>query len=218
MPCKDRSYSLPFVLLLLAAGTGFGASPPPARLLPETAVLDRVDGRLLHVDANDTWLFELTMDVKTPDYQLPAGDALCAVALGHSRPPDRRRERPGRPAYRLSARVTRFRGKNYLYPTYYLPLSKFKGRPRCGEAGKPNPALRSPQSASGPPSSPIPPEILEQLKKQRPLRGPRRSTRQSPSRFKGPSECSPDCVGRIESSAGIGCRFSVVSPQRSVGH
>ena len=73
------------LLLLLAAGPALSAPPAVRQPLPETAVLDRADGRLLHVDANDTWLFELTMDVKTPDYRLPAGTRfvlLPSAALG----------------------------------------------------------------------------------------------------------------------------------------
>ena len=54
------------------------------------------------------------------------------------------------PRYRLSARVTLFRGKNYLFPTYYLPLSKFKDdkSPEDGGPKTPSPAqseIRNPQ-------------------------------------------------------------------------
>jgi len=218
MPCQDGSYAFPFVLLLLlAAGTGFGAQPAARTLLPETAVLDRVDGRLLHVDANDTWLFELTMDVKTPDYQLPAGVRfvlLPSVTLARLIADVNDRVAP---RYRLSARVTRFRGKNYLYPTYYLPLSKFKddqspedGGPKAQDDGThPQSPIRNPQS--GLPELAIPPEVLEQLKKQRPLRGPRRSAQAQPKPVQGSERVLADCVGRIESA-----QKSVVSSPLSV--
>jgi len=75
MPCKYKSYpshrshrSYSLLALLLATGAVFAAQPAARKPLPETAVLDRVDGRLLHMDANDTWLFELTTEVKTPDW------------------------------------------------------------------------------------------------------------------------------------------------------
>ena len=118
------SYSL--LVLLLAGGAAFGAQPVARRLLPETAVLDRVDGRLSHVDANDTWLFELTAEVKTPDYQLPGGTRLVllpSATLGRLVADVNDRFAP---RYRLSARITLYRDKNYLFPTYFLPLSKFK--------------------------------------------------------------------------------------------
>src|SRR3990172_7467946 len=70
----SQTYSFLIVLILLFA-PGPASSPQPAapKPLPETAVLDRVDGRILRIDANDTWLFELSLEVKTPDYRLPAG-------------------------------------------------------------------------------------------------------------------------------------------------
>jgi len=228
MPCTYKSYLSYgshwsysfFALLLLAAGAGFGAQPAARKLLPETAILDRVDGRLLHVDANegpqtqnsafgnpDTWLFELTMEAKTPEYRLPAGTRfvlLPSVTLGRLVADVNERVAP---RYRLSARVTLYRGKNYLFPFYYLPLSKFKDdkSPEDGEQktedGKSNPQseIRNPKSTA--PELVIPPEVLERLKKQRPLRGPRRSTEAERKPIPESSEqVLVDCVGRIESS------------------
>ena len=116
------SYSL-FALLLLAADASFGAQPAARKPLLETAVLDRVDGKIAHVDANDMWLFELTAEVKTPDYRLPAGTRfvlLPSATLGRLVADVNDRVAP---RYRLSARVTQCRGKNYLFPAYFLPLS-----------------------------------------------------------------------------------------------
>jgi hypothetical protein len=210
MPCKRSSYpscrsqwsySLLFVLLLLlAAGPALSAQPAARKPLPETAVLDRVDGRLLRVDANDVWLFELTMEVKTPDYQVPAGThfmLLPSVTLGRLIADVNDRFAP---RYRLSARVTRYKGKNFLFPTYYLPLSKFKDDKSPEDSdSNPQPVIRNPRS--GEPELAVPPEILEQLKKQRPLRGPRKGSQAEEK----PASTSPDrvlvdCIGRIQSS------------------
>lgn len=217
MPCSHKSYPshrspwsycLP-ALLLLATGPAFGAQPAARKLLPETAVLDRVDGRLLHVDANDTWLFELTMEVKAPEYRLPAGTRfvlLPSVTLGRLVADVNDRVAP---RYRLTARVTLYRGKNYLFPTYYLPLSKFKDdkSPEEGEqrpeAGKPSPPSETRKPKPNEPELAVPPEVLEKLKKQRPLRGPRRGaeteTKPVPESVE---QVLVDCVGRIESRAG----------------
>ncbi len=207
MPCLHKSYSSHwsyfFLVLLLTAGAVSAAQPAARKLLPETAVLDRVDGRLLHVDANDTWLFELTMEAKTPEYRLAAGTRfvlLPSVTLGRLVADVNDRVAP---RYRLSARVTLYRGKNYLFPTYYLPLSKFKESPEEGEqkpeAGKPGP----PPEIRGPnePELAIPPEVLERLKKQRPLRGPRKGPEEERKPVPESAEqVLVDCVGRIESS------------------
>jgi len=235
-----RSYSsrftlgaLPALILLLAAGAALCAQPAARKPLPETAVLDRVDGRILHADANegpqtrsfafgspDTWLFELTREVKTPDYRLPAGTRftlLPSATLGRLIADVNERYAP---RYRLSARVTRYRGKNFLLPAYYLPLSKFKddknpeGRGQRAEDGDANPIpagrgndapaeagaeIRNPKS--GEPELAVPPEVLEQLKKQRPLRGPRRDSEVEKKPVPTPPErVLVDCVGRIENS------------------
>jgi hypothetical protein len=239
MPCRYKSYSSHrsyrsysfFALLLLAAGAVLAAQPAARKLLPETAVLERVDGRLLHVDANegpqtqnyvfgnpDTWLFELTMEVKTTEYRLPAGTRfvlLPSVTLGRLVTDVNDRLAP---RYRLSARVTLYRGKNYLLPTYYLPLSKFKNDKTPEDGGQqaedsttnPPSAITSPPALTGgrnpqskEPELTIPPEILEKLKKQRPLRGPRRAAEaQTKPIPEAAEQVLVDCVGRIESRAG----------------
>jgi hypothetical protein len=193
------------MILLLASGTALSAQPAAHKLLPETAVLDRVDGKLLHVDANDTWLFELTMEVKTPEYRLPAGARfvlLPSVTLGRLVADVNDRVAP---RYRLSARVTLYRGQNYLFPTYYLPLSKFKddktpeseGQKTEDSTTNPPSALRTPQSKE--PELAIPPEVLEKLKKQRPLRTPRRGAETETKPMPVPPEqVLVDCVGHIE--------------------
>ncbi len=226
MPCNTKSHPSPrsywsysFLALLLATGAAFAAQPAARKLLPETAVLDRVDGKLLHVDANegpqtqnyafgnpDTWLFELTMEVKTPEYRLPAGTRFVLLPSGTLGQLVADVNDRVAPRYRLSARVTLYRGKNYLFPFYYLPLSKFKDdkNPADGgqkpEAGTPNPhsALRTPQLNE--PELVVPPEVLERLQKQRPLRGPRRRTEAERKPLPGPPEqVLVDSVGRLES-------------------
>jgi hypothetical protein len=225
------------LILLPAGGTALSAQPAAPKLLPETAVLDRVDGRLLRVDANEgpqtqdsafgnpgTWLFELTMEVKTPEYLLTAGTRfvlLPSVTLGRLVADVNDRVAP---RYRLTARVTLYRGKNYLFPTYYLPLSKFKddktpegeGQKTEDSATNPPSAIMSPPASTGgrhpqskEPELAVPPEILEKLKKQRPLRGPRRGAEAETKPIQAPAEqVLVDGVGRIESS-----QLSVVSSQ-----
>jgi hypothetical protein len=221
MPCEHRSYSshrsdrshssrftpgaLPALILLLAAGAALCAQPAARKPLPETAVLDRVDGRILHIDANDTWLFELTMEAKTPDYRLPAGTRftlLPSATLGRLIADVNERYAP---RYRLSARVTQYQGKNFLLPTYSLPLSKFKDdkhpedRGLRAEDGDSNQKSKIKNQKSEEPDFAVPPEVLEQLKKQRPLRGPRRDSEVEKKPVQTPPErVLVDCVGRIE--------------------
>jgi len=222
MPCPNRSHSshrshwsYSFFFLLLAARPSFCAQPAARALLPETAAFDRVDGRILHVDANDTWLFALTAEVKTPAYRLPAGARfvlLPSATLGRLSADANERVAP---RYRLSARVTRFQGQNYLFATSYLPLSKFKadknpeGGEQKAEESSPNQKSKIENQRSEEPELVIPPEVLEQLKKQPPLRGPRRRT-EAQEKPTPEDRVLADCVGRIED-----CRVGS-QPTRSV--
>ncbi|NIO32744.1 MAG: hypothetical protein GTN75_13250, partial [Gemmatimonadetes bacterium] len=93
---------------------------------PEATVLDGVDGMVVPTDANDGWFFELTADVNTVNARAAAGTRLPLL-------PSAILERlivdvndRYTPRYRLTAYVTQYQGRDYLFPTYYLPLSKLK--------------------------------------------------------------------------------------------
>jgi hypothetical protein len=211
-----ESYGLVFTLLLpLVAGPAFGAEPIVRKLLPETAVFDRVDGQILHVDVNDTWLFELTAEGKTPEFQVPPGARfvlLPSATLARLIADVNDRYTP---RYRLSARVTRYKGANYLFPTYYLPLSTFKedtspeDRGRKAEVDRSSPKSKTEDQRVEEPEFAIPPEVLEQLKKQRPPRGPRRGFETGKPPAPGARErVLVDSVGLVQS-----CRPPVAGPE-----
>ena len=70
--------------------------------------------------------------------------------------------------YRLTATVTRYEQQNFLFPSYFLPLSKLKGDEAAAD---PNASGLADDSEAGPDSSgtelAIPPEILEKLRSRR---------------------------------------------------
>jgi hypothetical protein len=184
--CSLRRVREAAVLLLIvlgAGGVGLCGLPQGRKLLPEATVLDRLDGKVVHVDANDTWLFELERDVNSVGVRVPAGARLVllpSATLGILIADMNDRVAP---QYRLTVRVTQYQGRNYLIPTYFLPLSKLKsdqepedGGPRTENGGTPPPsAIPNPPSVG--PELTIPPEILRQLENRRPLRAPPRSPR-----------------------------------------
>jgi hypothetical protein len=164
------------LVVLAAGGANLGGPPPARKLLPEATVLDRLDGIVLHVDANDTWLFELERDVNDADARVPAGTRfvlLPSATLGKLVAD--MNDRAG-PHYRLTVRVTQYQGRNYLIPTYFLPLSKLKsdvgpqpeGHQTDGGGVNPPSVIGNPQS--GVPEPTVPPEILKQLQDRRPIR------------------------------------------------
>lgn len=147
-----------------------GAERSGQTLLPEATVLSAVDGSIVHVDATDTWWFELAADVNRVDVNVPAGTRLPLL-------PSAVLERliadvndRSLPTYRLSVRVTQYEGKNFLFPTYFLPLSKLKDTSVPSEAVEPAEATTEQPD----PDLPVPEAVLEKFTSHRPIRGPRR--------------------------------------------
>jgi hypothetical protein len=176
----------------LALAGGLAAQQEAARKpLADGLFLQGVDGRLVRDDVNDVWLFDLTNDVNVPGAQVSAGTELPLLA---STPLESMIDDSNdrvQPLYRLSVLVTRYEGKNYLLPMYYLPLSRLtepnEARP---EAGKPAGTGVEPNSAL-----PIPGEITEMLKNRRPLRAQQRQVSPETTEV---SRMLVDVVGFIE--------------------
>lgn len=167
----DRTCAVAVVLILVLAGAGFGAQPVVGKSLPEATVLNAIDGKLLHVDANDTWWFELTAEIKSDTYRVPAGTRFMLLPSGTLEQLIADVNDRFTPAYRLSAQVTRYQGANFLLATYFLPLSKFKSdEPQDGGQRAEDGTVDLPTD----PELGVPPEILEKLKNRRPIRGPLR--------------------------------------------
>jgi len=184
---------------------GFGNQPVVRPLLPETTFFDRVDGRILHLDVNDTWLFEPAQDVKTPELPVPAGARFVLLPSSTLAQLIADVNDRAAPRYRLSARVTRYAGQNFLLPIHFLPLSRFKDEPEPDDQAAPaadrDPNLKPPVTTprSDDPELAIPPEVLEQLKKQRPLRGTRKGPAARKAPAPGPDDrVLVDSVGLIE--------------------
>lgn len=183
------------------SSTGLGAQQSPAKPLADGTVLPSVDGKLIAAATGDTWLFELVADANSIRGPVAAGTRLellpCAtLELLIADVNDRYA-----PTYRLSAHATRFRGKSFLLPTYYLPLSKLKS------AGPPDRQDKGPEALQGPagsgrsdPELTIPQEVVEKLKDRRMARGPQREDGKPESR-KGQDRTLVDIVGRIEPAA-----------------
>jgi hypothetical protein len=164
------------LLVLGIGGAGLGAQAPAGRLLPDGVVLTGLDGMLLRTDANDVWWFELTADTRGDRYRLPAGTRLVLLPSGTLEHIVADVNDRYTPHYRLIARVTQYGGANFLLPTYFLPLSKFKGDEPVDE-GEQTTEDAAADLMPDDPELDVPPEILERLRTRRPVRGPLRSER-----------------------------------------
>lgn len=164
------------VVLLAVVSASATESSPAVPTIPDGTVIQAVDGTLVHNDSNDLWLFRFARDVNGVNGALPAGsqlEVLPSSILEHMIVDANDRLAP---RYRLSAVVTRYLGMNYLFPSYYLPLSKFTdaNEPESSPEVKQRPAI-APNDVVVPGGAlEIPEEVLESLRNRRLVRGPQR--------------------------------------------
>ena len=188
-------------LLILLPSTSLGAQQGPAKPLADGIVLAGIDGKLVPGGATDKWFFELVADANSVSGLVTAGTRFevlpCrTLELLTADVNDRYM-----PTYQLSARVTRYEGESFLFPTYYLPLSKPKSAESPdAEQGQPH-ALREPAKSGEPdPELAIPQEIIDKLKDRRFVRGPQRESGKpgGPELPRSPDRILVDALGRIE--------------------
>ncbi len=188
-------------LFLLHSTTSYGAQQITAKPLADGIVLASVDGKLVPGGATDKWFFDLVADANSVGGPIIVGTRL---ELLPSRTLDLLTGDVNdrfAPTYRLSARVTQYEGKNFLFPTYYLPLSK----PRSAESSEAEPgqprALREPTKSHEPdPELTIPPEVIDKLRDRRFVRAPQREGAKpgGPETSVSPDRIFVEAIGRIE--------------------
>ncbi len=105
----------------------FGAKVTITGGLQDGFVLRGVDGEVNGPDANDGWGFKLSADVNDEGKGVvKAGttlELLPSATLEKITADINERAAAG---YRLWGRVTRYKGKNFIFPVYFLPLSKME--------------------------------------------------------------------------------------------
>ena len=146
------------------------APPSAGPVIPDGTVIQAVDGALVRNDSNDLWLFQFARDVDGVGGALPAGSSLEVLpsSILDSMVADANDRLL--PRYRLSAVVTQYRGANYLFPTYYLPLSKLKGADGSETTEEPADGIETVSDGA----LEIPDEVLERMRTRRQARGPQR--------------------------------------------
>jgi hypothetical protein len=165
-------YLVLFILTgVVAAASEFGTQTVPEPLLLRDGFsMAGVDGRLIGSDSNDVWFFELDVDVN--DFRavakagtrlelLPSSTLEKMVADANTR---------SEPIYRLwNAEVTKYKGKNFIFPRYFLPLRKTKDGKQGAEGGPQISDVNTPEVVIDEPNDilTVPPEIIERLKARR---------------------------------------------------
>jgi len=132
--------SLILILILstsiIPVASGFGAEIiRKTPLLQDGFVMMGVDGKLIGPDSNDVWFFELASDVNDYRTVIKAGARLELLPSATLEKMIVDKKMRATAVYRLwNSRVTRYKGKNFIFSGYFMPLSK---------AEKPEPSQKS---------------------------------------------------------------------------
>ncbi len=218
------------LILALFVGTGpvagvFGPEKTSQALLNDGSLLTGVDGKLTSPDGNETWLFVLASDVNdgksrvganTPLQLLPSSTLEKMTAdVRHRRGED----------YRIWARVTKYKGRNFLFPIYFLPLSKVKDSSLATPADansaeapqaaqlKPTPTANEPNGTLA-----IPKEITDRLSDRPTVYRPQPQEPNSPSeKLQGIKQdyILADRTGFISLPSHIGFAYDGLTPPRT---
>ena len=118
---------LVFFIGVVPSASGFGAQTAPQALLRDGFVLSGVDGKLIGPDSNDGWFFELASDVNDYGTIVEAGTRLELLSSSALEKMTADVVMRSAATYRLwDGRVTKYKGRNFIFPNYFLPLSKTK--------------------------------------------------------------------------------------------
>ena len=167
-----KIFILAFVICALSRTSGLGAEITHQILLRDGFVLRGVDGTLIGPDSNDVWFFELSSDVNDYKAVVKAGtrlELLPSSALERMTADVKMRSAA---AYRLwNGRVTKYKGRNFIFPNYFLPLSKPKkpdSKLATRDQGEERPATEKELVIDEPNDVlTLPKEIIEKLKTKR---------------------------------------------------
>ena len=172
---------LVFFIGVVSAASGFGAEIiRETPLLRDGFAIMRVDGDLIGPDSNDVWFFELASDVNDYRTVIKAGTRLELLPSSALEKMTADKKMRTTAAYRLwNSRVTKYKGRNFVFPGYFMPLSKAgKSEPetskesqrkqqepaeiQSGQEGEQQLALDEPNDVLA-----MPQEIIEKLRARR---------------------------------------------------
>jgi hypothetical protein len=94
-------------------------------LLRDGFVMNGVDGNLIGPDSDNVWFFKLTSDVNDSRTVIKAGTKLELLPSSVLEKMNADEKTRTTTAYRIwNSIVTKYKGKNFIFPGYFMPLSK----------------------------------------------------------------------------------------------
>jgi len=125
--CMDKRPAiliLMFFVGIVPATLGFGAETARQALLRDGFILRGVDGKLTGSDSNDVWFFEFAADVNDYRGRASAGTRLELLPSSELEKMIADVNERSAADYRLWGWVTKYRGRNFIFPNYFFPLGK----------------------------------------------------------------------------------------------
>ena len=161
---------LAFFISAVTTTSGFSAEQKSQMLLRDGFVLTGVNGKLVPHESNevspeftqDRRFFEFDSDFSNGRGLIKAGARLELLPSSVLERMISDANNNPNISYRLTGRVTRYRGKNFIFPTYFLPLAKTKkpqfSTPQKSPQREKQPAINEPNDVLT-----IPKELIEKL-------------------------------------------------------
>jgi len=162
--------SLAFFISVVPIVSAFRSVRPRQMLLRDGFAVTGVDGKLAIHDSNeaspkfsfDRWFFELDSDLSDGRGLVKAGASLELLPSSALEKMIADANNRTGTSYRLGGRITRYRGKNFIFPTYFLPLTKTRKPPSSTSQKTPQqetqPTINEPNDVLT-----IPEELIEKL-------------------------------------------------------
>jgi len=151
-----------FVLILAISCAALSAEPGREIAVRDGFVLTGADGNLTKADSNEKWLFEFDSVVSDEQGQIDAGvslELLPSSALEKIAADMGNRTASG---CRIWGKVTKYKGRNFIFPIYFLPLSKAKQSesvtPQQPQSKEPQVTINEPEDSLA-----LPQEIIAKL-------------------------------------------------------
>jgi len=196
MEKKKAILILVFFLVTIPAASGFGAEIPQENLLWDGFVLIGVNGKITPaglpgkseqgIDSNtpfgrnlnlnsgeNGWFYEFTEDVNDLRAKAPAGTTLELLPSTTLEKLIADVNERSANTYKLSGWVTKYKGRNFIFPNYFLPvITIIKQKPEEDTQSKPEKESEQPDVSEPNDLLAMPKEIMESLKTGRIVRSP----------------------------------------------
>ncbi|HUU16248.1 MAG TPA: hypothetical protein VMW72_03785 [Sedimentisphaerales bacterium] len=151
---------LVFFISVVPAALGFGTETARQTLLRDGFILRGVDGELTGSDSNDVWFFEFGADVNDYRGRASAGTRLELLASSELEKMIADVNERSAADYRLWGWVTKYKGRNFIFPNYFFPLGKLSSK-QPQALPKPRPKERKPTEGPSAKESEQQPDISE---------------------------------------------------------